>query len=859
MARVSGELRRIIEAQLAARGIVVWYDAERAYEQWVGSLALPDAPVLRYESSFFALKAALEPFLEWVAADGRPDPGGHVPRRVLVYVPLSQDQSHYALVEAETAGAVLQPGAQPRQDTRLKTIAERVFREVDPQQAAEVGLQVERGAYGLAELDRMAEQQGSAADAGLRLIFNTASPTEVALAFAQDGRYDAAITAKQAMPPLAALLEAEFGVALKPSTAPAAARAEVRRRLLAGDLLAGIPSAQRPRQLTALAPGDEAQLGRCRQVCEHWRNRVDAREEYSHAARQVEAEVRFPSLSIPVAALAASETFPSAEEVLLAEAEGRITAGELRPALELAEARLRYFWATAEPAFGLQWAFLASACRAGLLASTVRAALKPAQRDADGLLAAYAAGPEPWCLLDTYYRQMESYDAQRRERAAGDRDGLDRAVRQTRQTYTEAVAALAEAWTDALAASAFRPQGAPRQDRVYADYVAPALREGRRTAYFLVDALRFEMGRELALSLERDFEAALFPTLAVAPTVTEVGMAALLPGAEQGMALASKAEKLAVRLDGAVLRDRAGRLAYMQSRVEAKLLALKMSEISRAKRKIEEASPGLLLVTSQEIDKQGEMGDDDDGAREYMNNMLARLSQVISRLAQLGFEHFVIAADHGHLYGEAGEAGLKMDPPGGQTLALRRRVWVGRGGDSGAGFLRLSSRDLGLDGEWEAAFPRGLGLFKTRGGSATYFHGGLSLQEMLIPVLVLKARARQPAARGARVELALARGKVTTRFFSLTLTYRAEGLFGADAVEVRLAVTAGRREAGAPVMAAYGFNEASREVRLLRDQPNPVTVGVAEEGITRLTVTVQDAATQVELGRLENIAVEIAI
>jgi hypothetical protein len=100
------------------------------------------------------------------------------------------------------------------------------------------------------------------------------------------------------------------------------------------------------------------------------------------------------------------------------------------------------------------------------------------------------------------------------------------------------------------------------------------------------------------------------------------------------------------------------------------------------------------------------------------------------------------------------------------------------------------------------------------------------------------------------------RPRITTRFFSVALTYK-QGLFGEPGLNVRLNVTSGKKEAGRVVMAAYGFNEGSGEVRLEKEKTNSVTVMLAEEGIENLSVAVRDAASQVELARLDKVAVEI--
>src|SRR5579863_9693851 len=81
-----------------------------------------------------------------------------------------------------------------------------------------------------------------------------------------------------------------------------------------------------------------------------------------------------------------------------------------------------------------------------------------------------------------------------------------------------------------------------------------------------------------------------------------------------------------------------------------------------------------------------------------------------------------------------------------------QRVWVGRGGAAGgASFLRapLSAFQLSHDPTLEIAVPWGFGGFKASGGSLAYFHGGLSPQEIVVPVVeVVPTASASPVASG---------------------------------------------------------------------------------------------------------------
>jgi hypothetical protein len=238
---------------------------------------------------------------------------------------------------------------------------------------------------------------------------------------------------------------------------------------------------------------------------------------------------------------------------------------------------------------------------------------------------------------------------------------------------------------------------------------------------------------------------------------------------------------------------------WLKEHVETPPVICKLSEISRltAKRKKELGQPKFIVVTSQEIDRHGEEASDEEETRVYMDEVLDKLRRGIRNLRQVGVRHVVIAADHGFIFAEGLDAGLSMDAPGGETVDLHSRVWIGRGGASADGFFRANASDLELGGPLELAFPRSIGLFKVKGGSGPYFHGGPTLQEQVIPVCYLKARTgRTELAGELKLELKLAKAKVTNRFFSLTVTLKVEGLFSEAQKRIRVEALSGRNEVG---------------------------------------------------------------
>jgi hypothetical protein len=224
-----------------------------------------------------------------------------------------------------------------------------------------------------------------------------------------------------------------------------------------------------------------------------------------------------------------------------------------------------------------------------------------------------------------------------------------------------------------------------------------------------------------------------------------------------------------------VLRERKDRVACLQHWGELAsktVYEIKLGDLllfsPTKKLKIAVNEADLVSVTSQEIDEQGEIGNIPT-ARQCMDQVLSMLPRAIKLLADLGCETIIMASDHGYVFGEELDTDMKIDPPGVQTSDLHRRVWVGVGGSREDTFLRVPLSRMGLAEDLEVAVPWGYGAFKAPGGANAYFHGGMSPQEMVIPIVSLHPKHSAEAAPSADLswELVLNSRKISTRFLTL--------------------------------------------------------------------------------------------
>lgn len=865
---VTEHLIGLIAKQVNDNGLVVWYDPDSAYGSALPALHLHDTEVIRYQGSFVQMRWEI---------DQKHLMDGDQPPRLVVYVPMAQDETHHALIELEASGVIMQPGQQPpARNTRLAVVARNALKGVlGEDTAAHVEKQTEAGKLTLADLDTLADKGGEISKGVIALIFGTGDPQEVALSFLDNDRLDESITKKDATGELTELLRRDFGFDVHDGLGLEDLRQRLARHVLMTDLISGLGEVV-PHELSSVpVASTPSATAACTAVARAWRMRRDRRESYVAAAYRVELELNLAALSFEPEGMVNVETFPAIERALVRYAENRLLKQTDGDILTLAESRLSRFWCDAEPKLQARWALVASAAEVLLEADRVEKALKIAPESATGMIKAYAEGSDPWCLLDTHHRHMESrwYNF---EPHGDDHDSIEKLVIQARRRYVTVGSEMAHQFLKTLTqklpnAHCLLPTELLCQREVFDNHVKPFLAE-KKIAYVWVDALRFEMGRELARLLKEDFDVEIHPVIAAVPTVTEIGMAALLPGAQAATkVVAAGSGKLALDIGGTVIKDRKDRVSFLKKRIDVAVYDTKLDNLlPKPSKKVREGIENgrLILLTSQEIDELCEQ-DNITQARRQMDGVLNDLRRGIRVLIDMGIEHIVLAADHGHLFADELSEDMKVNAPGGDTADLHRRVWVGHGGNADDAFLRVPLTALGMRGDFDLATPWTFACFKCKGGGKAYFHGGLSPQELLVPVMILKPSSKPSADPPVGIVWTLVTGseKLTTRFFSVQITGYNSGLFDIAPPKVRLELRAKGKVVSRAVSASYGFEEATGDVALRNDEANSkeiaadtVTLMITEELDQKsVGLYLLDAATGAELARLEKIEVSISM
>lgn len=843
MSSLFDHLCAYLDKALAERHIVVFYDPRSEFLplfdrelQSVG--AGPDGLhcvfvrdrqtlVARYDGSFFAVRAAVES----TVAEDEPDP-------LLIYIPgVSRDQNESVLMELEKGGATYEP--------KLKRHARSLLRQFYTDGAIDDML-----APGSLTYDDVVSYLEQARTGGqgsmLKTIFGGASSELLLVQWLADGSRDNEIVVKQALSELLRLIEVRLGLSLPETASAADARSKTVRFVLVNEFRADLKGQSPASTLMIETPATKEQLVRVGEVAEGLR-RGEHAARYAELADSVEHGLNLAATEIDAAEIGATDTFRFEERLLLRRALDLTLNGEYDAAIDLAAHRARSFWVDRDVARQQQWEACALAAELGRAVARLGKEVQKISGSAAEWVTAYA---ERWFEADRLQRRLDSWIARMDEEPEA-----EQAIAVIRLAHDQLLKSMAVSFAAALESSDWTVPGILSQASVYPDMVGAV---GGRVAYFVVDALRYEMGAELLDQLQGAEELAIRPAVAMLPTLTPVGMAALLPGASATFSVGERNAKLGAQIEETFMTGLPDRLRLLKAKVPdvvdlplEKLLGMSASKLMAT---IGDAS--LVFVRSQEIDLAGEVGSE-VYARYVMETVVANIARAAKKLASAGVESFVVSADHGHQFAVRKEEDMRIESPGGDTVGLHRRCWIGRGGATPPGTIRVSAAKLGYGGDLDFVFPKSLGVFKS-GGDLAYHHGGISLQEMVVPVVTFRIPATpEPAVSRTVVQLAGAPDAVTNRAFTVRLSL---AVLSEEPLPVRVVLLAGAEQVGEVGMAVGAvFDRDAGIVALEPGAEASVGVMLLRDDCTSVRLVVQDPATDAVLGSSDEIPVRLGI
>jgi len=841
-------LSQQLDRALRQRRVVVFYDARSEFEPFMAELeevgvGIGDLPrtcigdtlthMARYDGSFFDVKASIEPL---VSADK--------PEALLVYVPgVARDRAGSVLMEAECAGQVF--GDAPSHG--LKSMARRLLRERFTDGDIDEMLSPDSLTYN--DVVRFLGQGGSDGGSLLKLVLTGSSSEELITDWIASGEKDEAIASKLAEPELFRLIHARLGFEIDGGTPLAKARHQVLRYLLINEFRSDL-SCEAPDHLQIVpVPGHSDESKHIAMVNTALRTKHG--DAYVEHADGIEKEFELAKATIDPASLGAIDTFRFEERCLLHHAAGLITDGHYAQALAVVAGRGHSFWVDHPGFLGrlAQWEACRLMAELGAEVDAVRIAIKETSPVATIWVDAYAQ-EDGWYRVDRAQRNLEAWVATMED---DPEEPLERALALARRNHEALLEEMAKGFTAALATSAWATPDALRQTHIYPELVESC---GGRVAYFWVDAMRYEMGAELVEQLAAAQEVRLQPAVAALPSITPMGMAALLPGSSGSFSVVEHKGQIAAKIGDSVLPSVRERLKLLKAvrpdSAEVLLDNLLLWSSSKVSKKIGTAP--LVVVRSQEIDAFGEAGHE-LAARQVMDSIIGNIARGVRKLSKLGIEQFVITSDHGHQFSVRKAEDMMMDRPGGKEVDQHRRCWAGQGGHTPPAAVRVSGTELSYQTDLDFIFPRGLAVFKA-GGDLAFHHGGCSLQEMVVPVITLRLPSSQsPAEASSNVVVEGYPPVLTNRTFGCRLIFDGD-MFDQDAIAARVILVGDGQEVGRAGMAPEAeFDRATATVQLPPREEVSIGMMLTSEAIKKIRIVVQDPATDAVLAQSDEIEV----
>lgn len=409
-----------------------------------------------------------------------------------------------------------------------------------------------------------------------------------------------------------------------------------------------------------------------------------------------------------------------------------------------------------------------------------------------------------YCKMDHFYRQFHAAFGKSLKESSTILEDLYKNV----ADYVEKLyknwylATLGNQWTtlvrDELSQSSRLP-GITNQEDFYRTYVKPIVSAGSRAFVIISDALRYEVAVELTSKLLRETKGAaqISSMQSVFPSVTKFGMAALLPHRELQLT-----DDIKVLCDREPTEGTAGRQKILNSVHDGNVaIAYKtLLGMKTAERRELVSNAQVVYIYHNSIDAVGDKASTEDQVFEACEQAVTELKNLVRLIANdMNGTHILITADHGFLYSykpldESDKAEKSF--VSGHIIELDRRYVIADGDCTADHMLKIPMTHCGSD--LVGFTPLDNIRMKKQGGGMNYVHGGISLQESVVPVIEYKnMRASSKKfvdVKKAELQLISQSRKVSNSIFSLDF-YQKEAVSGkitAATYEIYMADASGK-------------------------------------------------------------------
>lgn len=569
-------------------------------------------------------------------------------------------------------------------------------------------------------------------------------------------------------------------------------------------------------------------------VCNQLRQRKGLEEIYVEQARRISDELSLPKLFAKETNLGHCNTFAFEDSAYLKVFKDRLLKGNIDEAELILKQSLDSIWCTYDDERRLSWLIGKKSLSIKRLTQMLNSKLKN-YTSLKAIIDWYATEVYE---LDTLHRELDKNVAE----IISPSQLLKEVHKYAINTYLNFTDSVQAVFLEMLEKDGLSSLSIQRNIDLFDKKVEPLVKAGKKTVYFLVDGMRYELAKQLKLRLERaSFELELQPSLAYIPTVTKFAMAALMPKASSNLTLKVKDEKLEPSLSGVEASTRAARIKYTSGIYGDKASWAWDKEVLAD----DYHKSDLLFVTTTEIDQAGE--NSPDNAQLLIEQALTKILKISSKLKDEGYEEFVLAADHGFVLLNDFKAGNKGEKPLGDWYLQKSRCLAGKGA-SNSDHIELNASELGLNSEVDQFLF--LKNYATYEKGKQFFHEGISLQEIITPCMTFRP---EKIIRKETVQVNLTykgknSGVITTMRPSLEIATFGESLFGEN-IDIQIEAVSGEKVVG--LLAPSEFvNSTTGHLEIEQGKTLKFSLAMDEDFEGNFTIYAKSPATGLILSEL---------
>lgn len=316
--------------------------------------------------------------------------------------------------------------------------------------------------------------------------------------------------------------------------------------------------------------------------------------------------------------------------------------------------------------------------------------------------------------------------------------------------------------------------GITNQQHFYKQYVAPKVHKGERIFVIISDALRYEVGVEIAEKLNAETMGAceIEPILSVVPSVTKLGMASLLPHK-----VIDFDENGRVFIDGKSSSGLENRKDIIESSAPDSVAvhAQEVFAMNKAGRRELFKGKKLIYLYHDTIDAMGDKASTEIYTFDAVERAIEEITTLVKIIRDdLSGTNILITADHGFVYQrEALMESDKIEKEDIEIIEVKRRYMLSKEKRQMDGILNIHLDSI-IKNEYQlnVYVPKATIRFKIQGSGVNFVHGGGSLQEVVVPLITYKniRRGQANSREIVKVDIKLTNTtrKITNSLFQLS-------------------------------------------------------------------------------------------